>query len=147
MDSRMINSVTGGLIATLAMTAMLFAAPIMGMPKMPIGNMLAGFMHLPVAIGWMMHFMIGIILAAGYVFVFQSILPGNKLVKGILYGFIPFVLAQIVVMPIMGAGLFSTNTPAPVMMVIGSLVGHAAYGAALGLTTSTSNVSESYQTT
>lgn len=145
MNSRLINSVKGGIIATLIMTVMMLAAPMMGMPKMPIGNMLAGFMHVPVAVGWIMHFMIGIILAAGYVFIFQSILPSTDLIKGILYGLIPFLLAQIMVMPIMGAGFFSSNTPAPLLMVMGSLIGHIIYGAVLGLTTKGSTVSQSYQ--
>lgn len=145
MSSQLINAVKGGIIATAVMTAMMLAAPMMGMPKMLIGNMLAGFMGVPIAVGWFMHFVIGIVLAAGYVFFFKSFLPGNDLLKGILYSLIPFILAQIMVMPIMGGGFFSSNTPAPVMMVMGSLLGHIVYGATLGLTTKGSTVSQSYQ--
>lgn len=108
---------------------------MMGMPKMPIGEMLAGFMHLPVVVGWVMHFMIAIVLAAGYVLFFRSKISGIKVVKGILYGLIPFFMAQVMVMPMMGAGFFSGNTEAPMLMVMGSLLGHVVYGAVLGLTT------------
>ncbi len=124
-----------GLIATSAMTAVMFMAPLMGLPKMPIGNMLAGFMHVPVVAGWIAHFMIGILLAGGYVIVLKAKLPGSAVVKGLIYSFIPFLIAQLMVMPMMGAGIFSSATVAPTMMVMGSLIGHLVYGAALGVAT------------
>lgn len=145
MNSQIINSVKGGVIATAVMTVIGIVAPVMGLPRMLVGNMLAGFMQVPVAVGWIMHFVIGTVLAAGYVFFFKSILPGNDIVKGVLYGLIPFFLAQIMVMPIMGAGFFSSNTPAPVLMVMGSLIGHIVYGGVLGYTVKGSTVSQSYQ--
>lgn len=133
MNTRVGLIIKSGVIATAIMTMMMLIAPMMGMPKMPIGNMLAGFMGLPVAVGWMMHFVIGTVLAAGYVLFLKAKLPGNDLVKGILYGLIPFMMAQLVVMPMMGAGIFSSHTGAPMMMVIGSLAGHMVYGGSLGL--------------
>ncbi len=135
MKTKVNEILKGGIIATIAMTAVMLMAPVMGMPKMPIGNMLAGFMHMPVALGWIAHFVIGIIIAAGYVQFFQSRLPGNGIVKGLIYGLIPFIIAQMMVMPMMGAGLFSSATPAPMMMVMGSLIGHFVYGAVLGAVT------------
>jgi uncharacterized membrane protein YagU involved in acid resistance len=145
MNSQLINTIKGGIIATAVMTVIGIVAPAMGLPRMLVGNMLAGFMHVPVFAGWIMHFMIGTVLAGGYVFLFQSILPGNNIVRGVLYGLIPFLLAQIMVMPVMGAGFFSSNTPAPVLMVLGSLIGHILYGAVLGFTTREITVSQSYQ--
>lgn len=135
MNNRIGFIIKGGLIATALMTVMMWVAPMMGMPKMSIGEMLAGFMKLPVAIGWIMHFMIGTILAAGYVLLFRAKLPGNDIVRGVLFGLIPFFMAQLVVMPMMGAGIFSSKTDAPMMMVVGSLVGHIVYGGSLGLLT------------
>lgn len=134
MNSRILNVVKSGLIATIAMTVLMLVAPMMGMPKMPIGNMLANFMHVPVALGWSMHFMIGLILAAGYVFLFQPFVGGNNLFKGALYSLIPFFMAQLIVMPMMGAGVFASHTPAPMLMVMGSLMGHLVYGIVLGWT-------------
>lgn len=132
MNSRLVNVVKSGLIATAAMTMLMLVAPMMGMPKMPIGNMLANFMQLPAAIGWFMHFMIGVVLAGGYIFFFRSVLSGNALIKGMLFSLIPFFMAQLVVMPMMGAGLFSSHTPAPLLMVMGSLMGHLVFGVVLG---------------
>ena len=133
MNKKLTSVLKSGIIATAAMTLLMFMAPMMGMPEMPIGKMLAGFMHLPVALGWAMHFMIGIVLAAGYEFIFKSRLKGNDAVKGLLYALIPFFMAQLLVMPMMGAGLFSSNTPMPMMMVMGSLIGHLVYGIVLGI--------------
>lgn len=132
MKKTMTTTIISGLVATFFMTALMIVAPMMGMPKMAIGEMLAGFMHIPVIAGWMMHFLIGIILAGGYVLIFQSKLPGNPVIKGILFGLIPFLMAQLMVMPMMGAGFFSSHTGTPLMMVMGSLMGHIVYGAVLG---------------
>jgi uncharacterized membrane protein YagU involved in acid resistance len=132
MNTQITNTIKGGLFATAAMTMLMVLAPMMGMPKMPIGNMLAGFMHMPVVLGWIAHFVIGTMLAAGYVFIFKPMVGGGVL-KGVLFSLIPFFMAQLVVMPMMGAGLFSSHTPAPLMMVMGSLIGHLVYGIVLGL--------------
>ncbi len=132
MNKQLISILRGGIIATAVMTMLMLVAPMMGMPEMPIGNMLAGFMGIPVWMGWVMHFVIGAVLAAAYVITWKNRLPGSAVVKGMLFALIPFFMAQIIVMPMMGAGLFSGNTPAPMMMVMGSLLGHLVYGAVLG---------------
>lgn len=132
MNKNLISIFGGGIIATTAMTMLMLIAPMMGMPKMAIGNMLAGFLGTPVWMGWVMHFVIGTILAATYVLHWKGRMPGSAVVKGLLFALIPFFMAQIIVMPMMGAGLFSTNTPAPIMMVMGSLIGHLVYGMVLG---------------
>jgi hypothetical protein len=132
MNKNLVSILKGGIIATVAMTLLMLVAPMMGMPKMPIGEMLAGFMGIPVALGWIAHFMIGVVLAASYVFIVKDHLSGKPAVKGMLFSLIPFFMAQLLVMPMMGAGLFSANTPAPMMMVMGSLIGHLVYGAVLG---------------
>lgn len=76
--------------------------------------------------------MIGAVLALIYAAVFAARLPGSGLMKGLLFGLMPWFMAQIVVNPMMGAGMFALNTPAPAAMVMGSLIGHLVYGAVLG---------------
>lgn len=56
------RAVVAGLAGTVAMTAMTLIAGLMGV-KMDIPAMLSGFMHLPLAAGWVAHFMIGTALA------------------------------------------------------------------------------------
>ena len=48
--------------------------------------------------------------------------------KGITWGLVLWLLAQVVMMPMMGAGFFSVS----VMPAMGSLIGHLAYGWLLG---------------
>ena len=140
MRSRISAVFVGGIIATAVMTIFMLLAPAMGMPKMPIGNMLANFMGIPVVLGWIMHFIIGIVLAGGYVYWAASFLPGSAWLRGAIYSLIPFLMAQIIVVPMMGGGVFSSNTPSPFLMVMGSLVVHLVYGAVLGLVAKTPEV-------
>ncbi len=123
------RAVLAGVFGTMAITLVAtVGAPLMGLPKMDIPGMLAGVMGGVVVIGWVAHFMIGVILAIGYAFV-SGMLPGPAFVRGALYGIAPWLMAQIVVMPMMGMGLFS-GAAAPAM---GSLIGHLVYGAVVGL--------------
>jgi len=126
------RAVIAGLVGTLAMTIVTLMAPLMGMPPMPVGNMLAGFMHIPTALGWVMHFVIGTTLGLIYDYLFASRIPGTPAVRGLIYSLIPWFMAQVIVNPMMGAGIFAINTPAPFLMVMGSLIGHLVYGAFLG---------------
>lgn len=121
--------ITAGIVATLAMTFVgLYVAPIMGMPAMNPANMLASQMGGVVALGWAAHLMIGIVLAIIYSTAAASRLPGSAVVRGALYSLAPWLLAQLVVMPMMGMGLFSSSA----VMAGGSLIGHLMYGAVLG---------------
>ncbi|MBI2083314.1 MAG: hypothetical protein HYT76_07055 [Deltaproteobacteria bacterium] len=123
------KGILAGILGTVAITIVAtFGAPMMGLPKMDIAGMLAGVMGGSATLGWIAHFMIGTILAFGYA-LFQGKLPGPAVVRGALYGIAPWLMAQIVVMPMMGMGFFSgAFTPA-----FGSLIGHLVYGAVVGI--------------
>jgi hypothetical protein len=102
-----------GLLATGVMTAVgLWVAPLMGIPAMNPAAMLAGAMGGSVALGWVGHLMIGTILALIYA-VISPRLPGSPVVRGALYGLAPWLLAQLVVIPMMGMPLFSGSAGAP----------------------------------
>ena len=122
------RAVFAGAIGTLAMTALLIAAPRMGLPPMNIGAMLGSVMGGSLVIGWMAHFVIGVVLALVYGLLFANRLPGPGFVRGAIYGIVPWLMAQVVVMPMMGAGLFSGSF----VGAAGSLMGHLIYGAVLG---------------
>jgi len=128
MDVRFDRAVAGGIIGTAVMTAVgLWGAPMMGIPPMNPAVMLAGAMDGNLVLGWLGHFMIGTILALGYALV-QSRLPGPPVVRGALYSLAPFLMAQLLVMPMMGMPVFSGSAT----MAMGSLIGHLVYGAVLG---------------
>lgn len=117
-----------GLLATGVMTAVgLWIAPLMGIPAMNPAAMLAGAMGGSVALGWVGHLMIGAILALIYA-VISPRLPGSPIVRGALYGAAPWLLAQLVVIPMMGMPLFSGSA----VLATGSLLGHLVYGAVVG---------------
>jgi len=122
------RAILAGLAGTAAMTVLMLTAPMMGMPPMNIGEMLGSMMGGIVALGWVAHFMIGVVLAVIYAALFADRLPGSNAVRGALYGLAPWLLAQVVVMPMMGAGLCSGSA----MVAAGSLMGHLVYGAVLG---------------
>ncbi len=127
------KAIIAGVAATAVMSLVaMFVAPMMGMPKMDFGNMLGTgnpMMEMPYAAGWMVHFVLGIIMAIVYAKFLFGKLPGNGIVQGIVYGLILFVLAQVMVMPMMGSGVFSGGN---MQMIMGSLVGHIVFGATLG---------------
>jgi uncharacterized membrane protein YagU involved in acid resistance len=126
------RAILGGFIGTLAITFLMYVgAPMMGLPKMDIaamlGTILGGW-----TMGMTMHFINGtVIFPLIYAFLLFRRLPGSPYVKGTLWGLALWVLAQLVVMPMMGAGVFGFKA-AGMMSAVGSLVGHAVYGALLG---------------
>jgi uncharacterized membrane protein YagU involved in acid resistance len=122
------RAVAGGLAATAVMTALMLMAPVMGLPPMNVGAMLGSVMGGSHFLGWMGHFVIGTFLAIAYAIFFAGRLPGPGFVRGALYGLVPWIMAQLVVMPMMGAGVFGGSFGA----AFGSLMGHLVYGAVLG---------------
>ena len=123
------KTILGGIIGTAAMTIIMYLAPMMGMPKMSAPDMLSGMMGMPIIVGWIMHFMIGIIFALAYTYFFApAVQISNVWVKGAVFGVAVFIFAQIV-MAIMGS---MSNMPKPegsmMLMVMGSLLGHIVYG-------------------
>jgi uncharacterized membrane protein YagU involved in acid resistance len=130
------RAVLGGIVGTAVMTALMLAGPMVGLPKLAIGELLSTFLAVSVAYlpigplaGWAIHAAVGIALAILYAGIVIEKLPGTPAARGALYGFFIFLFAQAVFMPLVGAGLFSRGD---VAMIVGSLIGHLGYGAVLG---------------
>lgn len=125
-----------GIFATLAMTTLTLIAPKMGLTEMNIPRMLAGTMGLPLIIGWLAHFMIGITLAFLYAGFYYKKLRGTNAIKGMIFSLMPWLMAQLVVIPMMAflngmpftSGIFSGSF----IMAAASLMGHLLYGLVLG---------------
>ena len=122
------RTIVGGLAATALMTVLMLMAPTMGLPPMNIGAMLGSVMGGSLFLGWMAHFVIGSVLAVIYAAVFATRLPGPGFARGALFGLAPWIVAQLVVMPMMGAGPFGGSFGS----AFGSLMAHLVYGAVLG---------------
>ncbi|OGA65253.1 MAG: hypothetical protein A3G81_27830 [Betaproteobacteria bacterium RIFCSPLOWO2_12_FULL_65_14] len=132
MHPSFLKAVLAGFVGTLAMTAMMyFVAPMMGL-TMDIAAMLGSLMGGNWTAGMMLHFINGsIIFPAIYAYVLYDRLPGSPVARGTLWGIALWLLAQVVVMPMMGGGLFS-SAMGGMMAAMGSFVGHVIYGSLLG---------------
>lgn len=102
MKAKISRTVLSGLIGTAIMTIFMMIAQKMGMPKMSPPIILSSMLEMPVWAGWIMHFIIGILLA----FVFAQIVIG--------------IMGSIVPIPKMEGSIMLT--------MMGSLFGHIVFG-------------------
>jgi uncharacterized membrane protein YagU involved in acid resistance len=121
----------GGLLGTPAMSALTFIlAPVLGV-HVDIVSLLAEVLG-----GWrtgmLVHVLNGVVIfPLIYAFLMYRFLPDTPLVKGTTFGVMLWLVSQTVVLPAMGAGLFSTHVGG-IEAAAASLLGHAVYGSFLG---------------
>jgi uncharacterized membrane protein YagU involved in acid resistance len=130
------RAVLAGLAATLAMTLLWLVEARLDLGTLAFGDILSSLLavatayaSLGPAMGWILHFGVGALLAVLYAAVFAARLPGPPFRKGLAYGGMIFVLAQVVFMPLVGSGVFSHGDRG---MLLGSLIGHLVYGGLVG---------------
>jgi len=121
--------VLGGFIGTVAITMMMYwIGPLMGLMKMDIAQGLGTMLGVGWSGGLILHFINGtIIFPAIYAWLLYRLLPGRPALKGLIWGAILWLMAQVIVMPMMGGGVFSSNMGGA-MAAVGSLIGHLVYG-------------------
>ncbi len=135
MTSKIKQALLGGISGTAVMTIVMMIAPMMGMPKMSPPAMLSMMMGFPIIVGWMMHFMIGIIFAIAYAFVFINLVKkvSNNILKGAIFGMAVFIFAQIM-MAIMGMMFpMQPMEGSMMLMMVGSIIGHIIFGITVAL--------------
>ena len=137
MSNKLRQSLVGGIIGTAVMTIVMMIAPMMGMPKMNAASMLSMMMGVPIEVGWLMHFMIGIVFAMAYAFFFIKVVKkvNSNVLKGAIFGIVAFIFAQIAI-GIMGAllgGMPPMESKMMMMMMIGSAVGHIVFGVVVAM--------------
>jgi hypothetical protein len=131
MNTKIKQGLLGGIAATAVMTAFMMIAAVMGMPKMSPPEMLATMMGLPIFVGWIMHFMIGVIFALTYAFFFMNWVKSvnSNVLKGVIFGVAAFIFAQIAIGILVdvvgGMPVTDDNT---MLIMIGSIVGHVVFG-------------------
>lgn len=125
MNSNLSKSIVGGIVGAALMSLVMFIAPMMGMPKMSAPDMLSGMMGMPILVGWLMHFIIGIIFALVYTFLFApNVQISNIYVKGAVFGIAVFILAQLM----MALMPMPMQEGSKMLMIMGSLIGHVIFG-------------------
>lgn len=130
MTTKIKQSLLGGMIGTAVMTVVMMIAPMMGMPKMSPPAMLSMMMGFPIVVGWLMHFMIGVIFAIAYAFFFINLVKkvSNNILKGAIFGMTAFIFAQIM-MAIMGMMIpMPPMEGSMILMMVGSITGHVIFG-------------------
>ncbi|HEX7977263.1 MAG TPA: DUF6789 family protein [Gemmatimonadaceae bacterium] len=130
------RAVAAGAVGTGVMTALWLVEPSIGLPKIAVGQILGSFMsvsvahlHVGSAGGWIAHLVFGILAAVVYARFFVGRLPGSPVGRGARYGLLLFLLAQLVFMPLIGAGFLSRGD---LELLAGSLLGHLLYGVVVG---------------
>ena len=132
MKPRIGNAILGGFVGTAVMTVMLYmVAPLMGI-RMDIAGSLGQMLGASWTLGLVMHFINGSILfPLIYALVLYRVLPDGPIGKGITWGVALWLIAQLMVVPMMGGGIFSSKMGG-MMAAMGSLVNHIIYGGVLG---------------
>ena len=127
------RAIAGGLVGTVIFSLMLrFVAPMMGV-RMDIVAKLGEMTHTGTAGGILVHFLNGtVIFPLIYVYLLHRRLPGAPWQKGLLWGVILWLGLEIVVMPMMGGGMFSEEMDG-MKAVMAALIGHLIYGAIFGV--------------
>jgi hypothetical protein len=136
MNTKIIQSLIGGVIGAAIMSIGMWAAPILGIPKMSPPDMLSMMLGVPIIIGWFMHFMIGIIFAMTYAFFFINLINkiSNPIFKGIIFGLAVFIFAQIM-LAILGAIIegIPPMEGSMILIMVGSIIGHIVFGIVVAL--------------
>jgi riboflavin transporter FmnP len=140
-----IGAIVAGLAGTIVISLLMAMGPRMGMPKMAIWEML-GTMFSPqgnVGLGWVMHFMMGVIFAIIYAALWAAGIGSATLLSGVIFGVVHFLVAGLMMggMPMLHAGIKAGTVQAPgvlmlnsgVMGFMGGLIGHVVYGLVVAL--------------
>ncbi len=132
--SNISKGLAAGLVATIALSAVMVMKATMGfMPELDLPRMIAGMLgraDMP-AVGWIVHFLIGIVIYGLAIALLDARLPGTGHIgHGVLIGVIGWLVMMVMLMPIAGVGLFGMQLGfmAPMM----TLVLHLIFGAVLG---------------
>jgi uncharacterized protein DUF6789 len=133
MRPRLPRAFVGGLLGTAVITlSMYFVSPVVTGGPTDIAAMLGEALRASWIAGMIAHFVVGTLVLPGiYVLVLYPLLLGSPPVRGVMFGTILWLITQVVVMPMMGGGLFSEQAGG-LEAVIGSLIGQLVYGLVVG---------------
>lgn len=143
-SSTFIRTVIAGFFATFTMTIISFMQGGFGLPVIDVGYILKeSFNNVhtgePYSIFWgnMAYNVVGVILALIWVSFFHDRVPGNWVLKGIIYGVIISFVAGGIVSPLAmlaggdSVGVFYYDTWIPGRILIAGLTMHIGYGLVL----------------
>lgn len=130
--STILKGVVAGFTATVVLSALMVMKQAMGlMPELDIAQMLTAMLGLPsIAVGWMMHFVIGTVVWGGLFAIIAPRFHLGNVAGGIAFGVAAWLMMMVAIMPMAGAGLFGLQMGilAPIM----TFMLHVVFGAVLG---------------
>jgi uncharacterized membrane protein YagU involved in acid resistance len=124
------RALLGGFVGTVIFTLMMkFLAPLMLGHPMDIAAVLGTFTGLGRPAGMVMHFLLGTVgYGVGFAIV-GPYLAGPTWLRGVTFMAGVWLLGALIVMPILGVGLFFGGPKE----AVAALIGHLVFGAVLGL--------------
>lgn len=138
------RTILGGIIATLIVTALMFAAPRMGLPNIDMAAALGtAFVAKGAAypatvltgawwLGLALFFVVGGILSPiVFAYAFGGLM-GSPWQRGMEWAVFLWIIGGVGVMTAMGLGFNDAHAEHPIMSVLASLAAHLIYGAMLG---------------
>ena len=128
--------VAAGVVGTVIMSATAMLVHLLGGPKMSAPHMVSSMMGMPEAVGWMMHFGIGIAFAGLYALLLGPALRPlrNPLGRGVAFGVVAFILAQVSIVAM--SKVFGRTPPVPAgmaVMAVASMLQHVIFGVSVAV--------------
>jgi uncharacterized membrane protein YagU involved in acid resistance len=130
VKEKLIRALVGGFVGTAIFTIMgKFLAPhVIGQP-MDVAALMAPMLGGSHTLGVIAHFVIGtFVFPIAYLILGFRRLPGPAWLRGALFLIPVYLVAMVVMMPILGQGLFFGNLPKAMV----ALMGHVVFGLAMG---------------
>ena len=121
-----------GLAASGVMTVVMLLTPLVGLPEINIPRLLANWMGTSLSMGMLTYFLLGVGLSVFFATIFSRWLVAPAWLQGLLFGVVLWLFFMVMGSPLIGWGLFASNTGSPGGTLITSLLGHFSFGATLG---------------
>ena len=120
--------ILAGIIATAVMSVVMKMAPRMGLPEMDIPKLLGSMFGNNNMVGWVMHFVAGIVFA----FIYATYGFTATISSALLYGAIHWVVVGLIMgmMPNMDVGYWMMKNGG-IMAFVGGLIGHLFFAVTL----------------
>lgn len=128
------RAMVGGLVGTALMTVVTRRlSSVLNADAIDHAEFLARLTHTGKAVGELENYTFGgVLMPLAYSKVAPH-LPGSKLVRGLLWGGLVWVGAEVSLPPAAGKGIFDVRAASPKKTLFASLAGHLAYGVAEAL--------------
>ena len=129
--------IIAGLAGTVAMTILMYLAPLMGMPKLDIiamlGTMFTSNNTVSTIIGVMAHFMMGVVFAFIYVLLWSFGIGSPTWMWGLIFGAVHGLMVYLIMPMINRMHTHPVEMEGGTKLAVGKLMVHMLYGLVVAL--------------